>query len=255
VSESDIEQAAAKRRAHLAAGKRDDDAKAVHLAAWRVKAERRTRTGLRDEALGDVKGGKALSMTVMLVCLFGSVALIIWLVPHEGVLELVVPFAGAMVILPTMFFVPMVFERRLAAARLGQLRRIGRGFDIEHYVDQLSQKRSEGRLVVRVQFERPFAATTKDAIPDAVLEWLPKVGRVAWDGDTLVLESAVLDATEWVAGGSVSRGSRYFTNVPFHARLLEIIGRVLPKLAATDPIAKLGVEITGKVLPWDAEAK
>jgi hypothetical protein len=80
--------------------------------------------------------------------------------------------------------------------------------------------------------------------------------HVAFDGNALELRSAKLDGTAWLNGrGTTMRSRDVFNNRLFHAWLVRVVEKVLPRLEKVVPIAVLSVTIESSVEAWDAVAE
>jgi hypothetical protein len=248
---NEIERAAAEHRQQKARAHAARVAKGARESRENAKARPRIERNLLESALGEAKGGKWAMNVAIGVALFAPLGLCIAFLPriwNSRVMPWVYPFVA----LGLAFLLPRIPERLLARKRLRQLRRIGRGFDAERYLDQLRKKRHRGRLVVTLKFQQRFDAATRNALPDAIANWWPKVGKATWDRNALVIESAELRGIEHLRGGD-SGSSSVFDNSRFHTALMSVVERVLPNIASTYPIASVSAEIAGHTEAWDAE--
>jgi hypothetical protein len=243
--------AAQRRRDRLAArAAGDDDAKAKAAAARPARQRRARREQVR------VALGEAGSAGVVLPQVAGVVALLasalpgfVWMTHAYPDSELM-PYLVIPVAVACSSAEYAGTGRALQWARRRQVDRIGRGFDTDAYLDALAENRKRGVLVVRVSFAAPWPDDARASSCDGVLEWMPSLAGVAWDGDVLALRTAELsgrgDTNKY--GG----GLRAFDNRLFHGALLTIVSDVVPNLEKVAPIASLSAAIDGPVEPWDS---
>ena len=246
-----LHEAARRRRDRVAAEAASDDRKESKKAIARVGAEGRVRKAMVEEALAEAGWrGKVLTTIALCVGMFGPMALGIIFFDEDSFLVLGVTTLGSM----AGAFVGMgTGERLMAAIRRRRLYRVGHGFEPGAYLEALSDKRRRGVLAVRVRFESAWPGDARDSARDAVLEWMPSLAHIAWDGDTLVLRSAELDCKEWLSGGDGPSGHN-FNNRLIHGAFQRVVDDVVPRLAKVAPIAQLSAEIEGRVEAWDADA-
>lgn len=222
------------------------------IAAERATRERWVKANRTREALAEAGWqGRVVTYGALMLGLLVPTAIAVLVFGGES---LVVDFGFAIVAMVAMFLANAGAERALAAVRLRRLRAIGRGLDVDAYLAALGENRRHATVVVRATFARPWPDDARAKAPDAVLEWMPSLAEVAWHGDTLVLRSAQLDGTIWLAGGEYSSGGRYFDNRALHGCFLAILRSVLPRLEAIAPIDRLAVEIEGQTEAFDATA-
>ncbi len=248
---NDIERAAAEHRQKKARAHAARVAKGARESRENAKARPRIEQNMLESALGEAKRGKWATNIAIALALFAPLGLCIVFLPRVWKSD-VMPYVYPFVAVGLAFLVPRIPERLLARKRLRELRRIGRGFDAERYLDQLRKKRQRGRLVVTLKFQQRFDATTRNALPDAIANWWPKVGKVTWDRNALVIESAELRGIEHLHGGD-SESSSVFDNSRFHTAFMSVVERVLPNLASAHPLASFAAEIAGHTEAWDAE--
>jgi hypothetical protein len=159
------------------------------------------------------------------------------------VICMVLTFGGAVL-------VPVSFAR----LQKRRLRRIGHGFDADDYMEQLSENRRLGRLVVRVGFASPWEGNAKQSAADAVRGWMPSLDCASWDGETLSMSSKEFETRVYHSGGKHSRGGYAFTNAKVHSCFMDVVRRVLAKLDAANSISRIEVKLEGKIEEWDAKA-
>jgi hypothetical protein len=249
VSERDIQKAARRHRAEQAnaAAKLDRD------LASRGSRQAKYEAAMLDEALGESGGSKWLTTAALIVGFLGPAVLGFVVLPSRLTGNLLVIFGETLVMLTTMFIMFRLAEVIIARRRMSQLRQIGRGFDLESYLQALRSNRQGGTLIARVRFERPFDRDTRTAIPDAVPTWWHEVGRVTWSiDDELVIESKEIDGTD-PCDHARTGIYRTFNNARFHTAFLAVIQRVLPHLGKVAPIASFQVVITGTTSAWDVD--
>jgi hypothetical protein len=246
-----LHAAARRRRDRLAAKAAAAGAKEAKRAIERGGAEKRVRKAMEDEALAEAgRSGKVLTTVALCLGLFGPMAVGIIYFDEESLLSLGVTTLASMI---GAFAAMSSAERLLSAMRRRRLKRIGRGFEPRAYLEALGQKRRCGVLVVKARFARPWPDDARESARDAVLEWMPSLARIEWEGVTLVLNSAELSGREWLSGGH-GPSSHNFNNRLYHGAFLTIVGDVVPRLEKVAPIAALTAEIAGPVEAWDADA-
>jgi hypothetical protein len=246
-----LHAAARRRRDRQAAKAAADGAKEAKRAIERVGAEKDVRKGQEREALAEAgKSGKAFTTIALCVGLFGPMALGIIFFDEDSFLTLGLTTIASMV---GAFAAASAAEEILATMRRRRLFRIGRGFEPSAYLEALGEKRRRGVLVVRAKFTRAWPDDARDSARDAVLEWMPALAGIEWDGVTLVLRSAQLDGREWLSGGD-GPSCHVFNNRLYHGAFLRIVEDVVPNLEKVAPIAALTAEIEGPVEAWDADA-
>jgi hypothetical protein len=246
-----LHAAARRRRDRLAAKAATDGAKEAKDAIERVDAEKRVRKVMEEEALAEAgKSGKAYTTIALCLGLFGPMAVGIFYFKDESFASIGITTLASMV---GAFTAASMAEKLLSASRRRRLYRIKRGFEPSAYLESLSHKRRRGVLKVEMRFARPWPDDARESARDAVLEWMPSLARIEWEGTTLVLNSAELSGREWLSGGD-GPSSHNFNNRLFHGAFLSIVDDVVPGLEKVAPIASLSAEIVGRVEAWDADA-
>jgi len=246
-----LHAAARRRRDRQAAQAASDGAAQVKDAIERVDAEKHVRKAMEREALAEAGWrGKLFTNSALFVGLFGPMAVGVIFFDADSFLVLGLTTLSCMV---GAFVAASMSETLLSAIRRRRLFRIRRGFVPSEYLEALGEKRRNGTLVVRVTFARAWPDDARESSRDAVLEWMPSLASVDWNGETLVLRSAELKGREWLSGGD-GPSSHNFNNRLFHGAFLSIVGDVVPQLEKVAPIASLSAEIAGSVETWDADA-
>jgi len=244
---------------HRAAETRSSAAAGADEASKRDLRERALAEDQRDRSLC---GGKVanvatvISIGVGLLAPMGVYALVSSRITGS-VVEVLGIVGFTVLALVSAFVAPSLVQAWTKAWNLRRLTKIGHGFDVDRYLEQLSCKRSDGRLVVELCFKRPWDSELRNATAEAVLEWVPGLSVSSWRateaGETLHIESTELVLTEHYSGGNHSAGSSSYTNYPAHGCLLRIASEVVPRLDAANPVTRFDVEIMGKVCPIDWE--
>jgi len=247
----DLHAAAHRHRERAAAIAAEAVPTAKELAVRRRKEQRMRRVMMRTAlAEAGIRGKVASTVAICLggfgplvggILVFGSDSILV--VVGLVVLSMLCAFAMADLV-----------ELAMSALRRASLNRIGRGFDVQAYLDALGSKRRFGVVVVRVQFAKAWPDDASESVTDAVAEWMGESVKVAWNGDALELRSGELDGTEYLRGGQASPGSRVFDNRLFHGWFVRLVDDVVPRLEKVAPITALSVTIVGMVGAWDADA-
>jgi hypothetical protein len=247
----ELERAARRRRERVAVEKPTPPSLEV-LAAELERRQSKVRRYRVDEALAGSGWGKLRSTVAVCLGLFGpmiAVPVLLW----DRMSLVLVLILGAVSSGLGGICATRIHTRVFAAIGRRRVYAIGHGFDADAYLDALGDNRRQAVIVVRSTFGRPWTEERRAFARDAVLEWMPKLAWVEWDGDTLVLRSAEVDGTKFVQGGELQDSARFFDNTAIHTCFDAIMRRVIPRLDKASPISKLEVELVGKVLPLGAD--
>jgi hypothetical protein len=244
---------------HQAAQRRRDRAKAeaaarpsaAELRAVRAVREHKMRQNRIRDALAEAGlFGKIVTNGALVVGLLAPIGISVFVWGSDGFVATALTVVATAV---SAFGLYALAEMMVASMRLSRLTRIGRGFDVDGYLDALGENRRHGTVVARATFATPWPDDARASAHDAVMEWMPTLAGVEWAGETLVLRSSSLDGTEWLSGGRFSGGCRIFNNRDQHACVVRIVEHVVPHLEQVAPIAKLAVAIEGPIEAWDAD--
>jgi hypothetical protein len=243
-----IERAA---RAH-----REGVARATDPAGGRkerdARQERDARRKMLEESLWQAsKGGNVVLFSALMAMVAAPAYLFFFALPestHEFVLW---NLCGVASIAASFFVVLVPGSRALTAWHALAVRRIGHGFDAESYLDLLSRKRRNGRLVATLRFDDAWDESLRHSTTEAIGAWCPDLERAHWEDDrALRLQTAEL-AT--VVSYRKKSFVRTFTNYPLHDRMKCIARTVLPRLDAVHPVTRIDVAIDGDECPFDAK--
>jgi len=234
-----IERAAAKHRKH--------EAKA-HAPAPPVDMDARERDHRKDIVTrslgGEVGGGTTWAIVIVVVLVgLGGGAYLASRVHGDGAV-FAVAAAMAVFTLGAGIGLPFLIPVLVGTFRRSRLSRIGPGFDVGGYLEQLAQNRRKGQLLVTLAVRGELRAD----IPDAVRGWMPELASAEWDGPVLRLASAELEGVYTLSGGRYGGASIEFSNVRFHHCLMHIRHHVMKNL----DVERIEVSITGEIERWDA---
>jgi hypothetical protein len=105
------------------------------------------------EALGEAGRGKWLTTAALLIGLVGPIVVGLLVIPSRYADNLLVIFGEVvLMVIPSMIGLNELAEWWLARSRLRELRQIGRGFELEPYLQALRENRHSATLIAYVTF-------------------------------------------------------------------------------------------------------